>query len=124
MTFSPPIENVLASIVSKSSMDLSLKSVPAFSISSPYFSGSTPAICANSWAASISSCVHVGDLKSSESDRSEEHTSELQSRFDLVCRLLLEKKKQAKEYSSHDPTRLTRGQAHRATPAHGTYHTG
>src|SRR5207249_7471918 len=27
-------------------------------------------------------------------DRSEEHTSELQSRFDLVCRLLLEKKKE------------------------------
>src|SRR5699024_3168978 len=26
-------------------------------------------------------------------DRSEEHTSELQSRFELVCRLLLEKKK-------------------------------
>src|SRR5207249_5052432 len=30
------------------------------------------------------------------SDRSEEHTSELQSRFDLVCRLLLEKKKETK----------------------------
>src|SRR5207249_10732028 len=28
--------------------------------------------------------------------RSEEHTSELQSRFDLVCRLLLEKKKNTK----------------------------
>src|SRR5699024_11581097 len=28
--------------------------------------------------------------------RSEEHTSELQSRFDLVCRLLLEKKKNRK----------------------------
>src|SRR5207249_8474992 len=28
--------------------------------------------------------------------RSEEHTSELQSRFDLVCRLLLEKKKNQK----------------------------
>src|SRR5207249_11472250 len=27
-----------------------------------------------------------------ERERSEEHTSELQSRFDLVCRLLLEKK--------------------------------
>src|SRR5699024_11705538 len=27
-----------------------------------------------------------------EGSRSEEHTSELQSRFDLVCRLLLEKK--------------------------------
>src|SRR5699024_11744050 len=33
-------------------------------------------------------------LLASDSDdsRSEEHTSELQSRFDLVCRLLLEKK--------------------------------
>src|SRR5699024_12610392 len=30
------------------------------------------------------------------SSRSEEHTSELQSRFDLVCRLLLEKKKYIK----------------------------
>src|SRR5699024_11227590 len=29
--------------------------------------------------------------------RSEEHTSELQSRFDLVCRLLLEKKKTSSE---------------------------
>src|SRR5699024_12777861 len=29
-------------------------------------------------------------------ERSEEHTSELQSRFDLVCRLLLEKKKKTK----------------------------
>src|SRR5437868_12618847 len=33
------------------------------------------------------------DRKSDVPDRSEEHTSELQSRFDLVCRLLLEKKK-------------------------------
>src|SRR5207249_9535036 len=29
--------------------------------------------------------------------RSEEHTSELQSRFDLVCRLLLEKKKTSQQ---------------------------
>src|SRR5699024_12375516 len=35
----------------------------------------------------IPSCDH----KCSGSPRSEEHTSELQSRFDLVCRLLLEK---------------------------------
>src|SRR6266704_3837571 len=34
-----------------------------------------------------------GHLAGRELDRSEEHTSELQSRFDLVCRLLLEKKK-------------------------------
>src|SRR5438067_6903001 len=32
--------------------------------------------------------------------RSEEHTSELQSRFDLVCRLLLEKKKTKVKYST------------------------
>src|SRR5699024_6488348 len=36
--------------------------------------------------------VRLGWLRQ-ELDRSEEHTSELQSRFDLVCRLLLEKKK-------------------------------
>src|SRR3989442_6563680 len=33
-------------------------------------------------------------------DRSEEHTSELQSRPHLVCRLLLEKKKQPTEYTA------------------------
>src|SRR5207249_8771020 len=47
--------------------------------------------------------VHLGHNRSvadivraaidEDADRSEEHTSELQSRFDLVCRLLLEKKK-------------------------------
>src|SRR2546429_4777889 len=40
--------------------------------------------------------------------RSEEHTSELQSRLHLVCRLLLEKKKtQTSRISSH-PTTVTR----------------
>src|SRR5438067_8022691 len=42
------------------------------------------------------------------SSRSEEHTSELQSRFDLVCRLLLEKKKKKqttnKKTTSHRRT--------------------
>src|SRR2546421_8352438 len=33
--------------------------------------------------------------------RSEEHTSELQSRSDLVCRLLLEKKKKKKSTNDH-----------------------
>src|SRR3712207_7779757 len=33
--------------------------------------------------------------------RSEEHTSELQSRQYLVCRLLLEKKKKLRKYRSH-----------------------
>src|SRR5207249_11787495 len=36
--------------------------------------------------------------------RSEEHTSELQSRFDLVCRLLLEKTKKRSRVSPSSPT--------------------
>src|SRR2546422_8572318 len=40
-------------------------------------------------------CVRGVDLL-----RSEEHTSELQSRLHLVCRLLLEKKKKKIEYTS------------------------
>src|SRR5690554_7622770 len=40
--------------------------------------------------------------------RSEEHTSELQSRPHLVCRLLLEKKKKIKFYTQHQ-------QVHNAT---------
>src|SRR5437868_10583418 len=37
-----------------------------------------------------------------QAQRSEEHTSELQSRFDLVCRLLLEKKKNKRTYTIHN----------------------
>src|SRR5690349_23047862 len=43
------------------------------------------------------SCIHppsegLCEATPGEAERSEEHTSELQSRRDLVCRLLLEKK--------------------------------
>src|SRR5690349_22061949 len=38
-----------------------------------------------------------GSLDTDDQARSEEHTSELQSRRDLVCRLLLEKKKKKKK---------------------------
>src|SRR5436305_8557222 len=38
--------------------------------------------------------------------RSEEHTSELQSRPHLVCRLLLEKKKKRRSLSTTPPVRL------------------
>src|SRR5699024_12154153 len=41
------------------------------------------------WASFLST---DGSRSLGRSTRSEEHTSELQSRFDLVCRLLLEKK--------------------------------
>src|SRR2546427_8206762 len=41
--------------------------------------------------------------------RSEEHTSELQSQSNLVCRLLLEKKKRGKERETLPPNVLTLG---------------
>src|SRR5207249_11079747 len=48
-------------------------------------SGST----ARAFFGTATRCAHAPSGRK----RSEEHTSELQSRFDLVCRLLLEKKK-------------------------------
>src|SRR5690606_19304626 len=41
---------------------------------------------------------YIADLKRFQPYRSEEHTSELQSRENLVCRLLLEKKKNKTTY--------------------------
>src|SRR2546426_6478049 len=46
--------------------------------------------------AAVTTAVANGDL-SKKITRSEEHTSELQSPCNLVCRLLLEKKKKNKE---------------------------
>src|SRR5207249_10383018 len=46
------------------------------------------------WQIVAHSCLASGRYRpEARQERSEEHTSELQSRFDLVCRLLLEKKK-------------------------------
>src|SRR5438105_5719662 len=47
-------------------------------------------------AQSLALSVHGPDTQAQHRQRSEEHTSELQSRVDLVCRLLLEKKKKKK----------------------------
>src|SRR3989449_2500041 len=55
------------------------------------------------------------DLRS-HSIRSEEHTSELQSRLHLVCRLLLEKKK-----PSHAHEQLIRGNAHNVLNSRSSY---
>src|SRR2546428_4625094 len=49
--------------------------------------------------------------------RSEEHTSELQSRSDLVCRLLLEKKKQSPQTPSR-PTPVDHVTTPRRSAAH------
>src|SRR5699024_11406668 len=52
----------------------------------------SPSILANSAVPKRSEFFSVALRKKNSERRSEEHTSELQSRFDLVCRLLLEKK--------------------------------
>src|SRR5438034_5915921 len=45
----------------------------------------------------------VGPVTFEAITRSEEHTSELQSHSDLVCRLLLEKKKKKNEHDREQP---------------------
>src|SRR5216684_494680 len=45
-------------------------------------------------------------VRSRVADRSEEHTSELQSRLHLVCRLLLEKKKKKKKSKNSTKKKL------------------
>src|SRR5689334_24533594 len=50
---------------------------------------------------------HSGDIA-----RSEEHTSELQSQFHLVCRLLLEKKKQNITYHTESKHALAAAGTH------------
>src|SRR5699024_12878556 len=44
---------------------------------------------------------HPPGRRGPREERSEEHTSELQSRFDLVCRLLLEKKNKTNLHNDH-----------------------
>src|SRR2546428_10326734 len=55
----------------------------------------TTAILIRSLACRMRSTIAAQARRSGSLVRSEEHTSELQSRSDLVCRLLLEKKKAA-----------------------------
>src|SRR3989449_4180408 len=50
--------------------------------------------------ARLPSILIFAPMRTSSSARSEEHTSELQSRLHLVCRLLLEKKQDGSELQS------------------------
>src|SRR2546422_6933772 len=45
--------------------------------------------------------IHMAEMNINSRARSEEHTSELQSRLHLVCRLLLEKKKTTNTIQRH-----------------------
>src|SRR2546430_7327292 len=53
-----------------------------------------PLIHGREWAASLPERPPARSLAGPNPKRSEEHTSELQSQSNLVCRLLLEKKKE------------------------------
>src|SRR2546430_11117866 len=53
-----------------------------------------------------------------EYDRSEEHTSELQSQSNLVCRLLLEKKNTGEPTNRTPPSRLSRSPCTHEQPDH------
>src|SRR5207249_5816497 len=53
----------------------------------------------------------ITELDARNAKRSEEHTSELQSRFDLVCRLLLEKKNNCRNLKHRDREREQRDAA-------------
>src|SRR5699024_11756298 len=56
----------------------------------------------NYWKENFQDDTNPSPFRNAWLVRSEEHTSELQSRFDLVCRLLLEKKK--KKRNTYDKT--------------------
>src|SRR2546422_8319089 len=55
------------------------------------------------WLSAAAMLYEVGDYVNRNGRRSEEHTSELQSRLHLVCRLLLEKKKKTHKMSARYP---------------------
>src|SRR5206468_11912068 len=67
-----------------------------------------PRFRAHAHRPNVSDAENVSSSKSRRTSRSEEHTSELQSRSDLVCRLLLEKKKNKPESPYPAPRSLLR----------------
>src|SRR4029434_705969 len=58
----------------------------------------------------------LGPTEGGDTGRSEEHTSELQSHLNLVCRLLLEKKTQTRTHTLAQS--VTRSHAYTLTHAH------
>src|SRR5260370_24800924 len=63
------------------------------------------------WSVLPASTVRLPTFSAAGAERSEEHTSELQSHLNLVCRLLLEKKKNNQTALIH-PTLRSRNERH------------
>src|SRR5687768_18368752 len=88
------------------------RSTPQFSLNIHSFLGwFTRATTRGTWNSCLasseitrlsSSSPVAATRQSARATRSEEHTSELQSRLHLVCRLLLEKKKKNKQHKTTD----------------------
>src|SRR2546422_6066494 len=72
----------------------------------------TATVCATPWPQPCSDAARRWDARL----RSEEHTSELQSRLHLVCRLLLEKKK--KQQPDQQDTRIDHDHVHDTSATH------
>src|SRR5688572_32349683 len=70
-----------------------------------YVSTKPPETLANSSSARMRAASSSVHSRGSQPLRSEEHTSELQSQSNLVCRLLLEKKKTADTVATRHPSR-------------------
>src|SRR5699024_11329646 len=92
----------LPSFPTRRSSDLSLspnciqKNVPDFKTSDlkiAWYKANKIGICTIKGSILAKGLIPASEYNFCCSLRSEEHTSELQSRFDIVCRLLLEKKK-------------------------------
>src|SRR5207249_11533428 len=84
---SPSRPNPVTSVAACTPTPSMARAAPAFSVVIAVTAGATSASLSRSRLSAVVSTPVPSGL------RSEEHTSELQSRFDLVCRLLLEKKK-------------------------------
>src|SRR2546430_3423439 len=71
------------------------------------------------YGTTVATCVCCSMISLTQMARSEEHTSELQSQSNLVCRLLLEKKKKQKPRRSRAGWRQTSLGRSGCTPAVG-----
>src|SRR5207249_7719096 len=77
-----------------------IRSSAGSAVAATFFDQSIARFCVRKRLVSSTTGAASPSANSAYSARSEEHTSELQSRFDLVCRLLLEKKKKIKKKRS------------------------
>src|SRR5438309_6622944 len=76
------------------------------SLPAPVMAVSSP----SAWTSGSPAKARASWRQSTSARRSEEHTSELQSQFHLVCRLLLEKKKKKKKNTTQIKTQDKKGQ--------------